>query len=147
MHCCVCCSSNTCVHLSFNCSIHMYEHELQYSTTVLRSVVTDINTVMADLQVQDSVEQIASSMCHIYMGDSRSYNMNFKLRIICEAKQTNNTQAAKNFVFLNVMYDASVKTKKSLRVPVHQEKHSEGLIKADKFIDLYTCLLYTSRCV
>lgn len=52
---------------------------------------------MVDPQVKDSVEQRASSTCHIKIGERRSDDMNFKLRLICEAKQANNRQAVKKF--------------------------------------------------
>ena len=67
------------------------------------SVVTDIKTIMASPQVNDSIEQRASSVRHINMGE-RSYDMNFKLRVqTSEAKQTI-FRLLNSLVFLNVMY-------------------------------------------
>ena len=63
----------------------------------MQSAVTDIKTEVANPHVNNSVEQRASSMCHINMGERRSYDINFKLRVIREVTQTNNLQAAEQF--------------------------------------------------
>ena len=72
-------------------------------------------------QVKDSVEQRVSSVCHINIGERRSYDMNYKLRIIREAKQTI-CRMLNSLVFLNLMYSIGKNVTKSLRVLVHQEK-------------------------
>ena len=55
--------------------------------------------------------------------ERRCYDMNFKIRVIHEAKHTNKIcRLLKGSVFLNVMYDVGEKMKKRLRVPVHEER-------------------------
>ena len=59
---------------------------------------------MANTQVKDSVEQRVSSACHIKIGE-RSYDMNFKLRVISD-------RLLNSFVFLNVMYSVGKRWQK-----------------------------------
>ena len=103
--------------------------------SVLLLGVTDITKLpMEDLQVSDCVEKRASLASQVNDKMRRSYDVNFKLRAICEAQQTNNVQAARKFGVSNANIQLWRKNEEKFRSARASRKASRGP-KTGKFQD------------